>query len=142
MVAFSYNIYQKNVEPVTFLLLKEKYNIIINTMQNIEFPKTFTQKVKLILKKIPNGTVTSYGTIAALAGSPRAARQVVQIIHRTKDIPWHRVINSQGQIVIKDYDGFQEQKMLLEMEGIKSDSKGKIDLNKYQWKCYSIDELI
>ncbi|MCK5154757.1 MAG: MGMT family protein [Spirochaetales bacterium] len=104
--------------------------------------KSFTEKVELILKNIPIGKVTSYGTIAALAGSPRAARQVVQILHRTDNIPWHRVVNSQGKIAIKDYEGFQEQKMLLEMESVKSDSKGKIDLAKYQWKCYSIDELM
>ena len=104
-------------------------------------PMTFTKKVELILKNIPQGKVTSYGSVAALAGSPRAARQVVQILHRTDNIPWHRVVNSQGKIAIKDYDGFQEQKMLLSMEGVRSDSKGKIELDKYQWKCYSIDEL-
>jgi methylated-DNA-protein-cysteine methyltransferase related protein len=111
-------------------------------MNDHNLPKTFTQKVELILKKIPRGKVTSYGTIAALAGSPRAARQVVQIIHRTDNIPWHRVINSLGKIAIKDNDGFQEQKMLLSMEDVESDSNGKIELDKYQWKCYSIDELI
>ncbi len=105
-------------------------------------PKTFTEKVELILNNIPYGKVTSYGSIATLAGNPRAARQVVQILHKTNNIPWHRVINSQGKIAIKDYDGFQEQKMLLEMEGVKSDLKGKIDLNKYLWKCYSIEKLI
>jgi len=99
---------------------------------------TFSKKVEIILKNIPQGKVTSYGTVAALAGSPRAARQVVQIIHRTDNIPWHRVINSKGEIAIKDYKGFQEQKILLKMEGVESDSNGKIDLNKYQWKCYSI----
>jgi len=104
--------------------------------------QSFTEKVKLILKNIPYGKVTTYGTIATLAGSPKAARQVVQILHRTDNIPWHRVINSQGKIAIKDYDGFQEQKMLLEMEGVKSDSNGKIKLDKYQWKCYSIDKLL
>ena len=111
-------------------------------MNDKHLPETFTEKVILILKNIPRGKVTSYGTIAALAGSPRAARQVVQILHRTDNIPWHRVINSQGEIAIKDYDGFQEQKILLSMEGIESDSKGKIELEKYLWKCYSIDELI
>ena len=104
--------------------------------------KTFSEKVELILKNIPKGKVTSYGTVATLAGSPRAARQVVQILHRTDNIPWHRVVNSRGIIAIKEYEGFQEQKMLLGMEGVESDSNGKIDLNKYQWKCYSIDELI
>ena len=86
-------------------------------MDNINIHKTFTKKVELILKNIPPGRVTSYGTVAALAGSPRAARQVVQILHRTKNIPWHRVVNSRGVIAIKDHEGFQEQKMLLAMEG-------------------------
>ena len=110
-------------------------------MDNIKKTITFTEKVELILKNIPRGKVTSYGTISTLAGSPRAARQVVQILHKT-DAPWYRVINSQGKIAIKDLDGFQEQKMLLNMEGVESDSAGKIDLNKYQWEINSIDELI
>ena len=111
-------------------------------MDNMKKSFTFTEKAELILKNIPKGKVTSYGTVAALAGSPGAARQVVQILHRTDNIPWHRVINSRGVIAIKDYDGFQEQKMLLSMEGVESDSSGKIDLNKYLWKIQSIDELI
>ncbi len=111
-------------------------------MSSIYPEQSFTKKVELILKNIPKGRVTSYGIIAALAGSPRAARQVVQILHRTDNIPWHRVVNRQGKIAIKEYEGFQEQKMLLEMEGVESDSNGKIELDKYLWKCYSIDELI
>ncbi len=109
--------------------------------ENFEY-WTFSKKAELIMKSIPKGKIISYGAVAALAGSPKAARRVVQILHRTDNIPWHRIVNSQGKIAIKDYDGFQEQKMLLEMEGVKSDSKGKIELEKYQWKCYSIDELI
>ena len=109
--------------------------------ENFEY-WTFSKKAELIMKSIPKGKIISYGAVAALAGSPKAVRRVVQILHRTDNIPWHRIVNSQGKIAIKDYDGFQEQKMLLKMEGVKSDSKGKIELEKYQWKCYSIDELI
>ena len=111
-------------------------------MDNINIHKTFTEKVELSLKNIPPGKVTSYGTVAALAGSPRAARQVVQILHRAKNIPWHRVVNSRGVIAIKDHEGFQEQKMLLAMEGIESDTDGKINFSKYQWKIHSIEELV
>lgn len=114
----------------------------INCMNSNQDQLTFTQKTELILKNIPKGKVTSYGTIAALAGSPRAARQVVQIIHRTDNIPWHRVINSQGEIAIQDPAGFQEQKMLLKMEGVDSDLHGKINLNNYQWNIKSINELL
>jgi methylated-DNA-protein-cysteine methyltransferase related protein len=109
---------------------------------DIIVPRTFTEKVEFILRSIPRGKVISYGTVATLAGSPRAARQVVQIIHRTNNIPWHRVINSRGAIAIKDYDGFQEQKMLLAMEKVDSDHSGKIDYSKYKWRINSINELI
>ncbi len=103
---------------------------------------TFTKKVEIILKNIPHGKVTSYGTIAALAGSPRAARQVVQIIHRTDNIPWHRVINSKGEIAIKDPAGFQEQKILLALENITTDKNGKLEMSQYNWKINSINELL
>ncbi|MDL1878085.1 MGMT family protein [Cytophagia bacterium CHB2] len=39
-------------------------------------PQTLFQRVKAIIKKIPRGKVATYGQIAALAGQPRAARQV------------------------------------------------------------------
>ena len=111
-------------------------------MNTIRPNMTFTEKVQLILKNIPRGKVTSYGSVAALAGSPRAARQVVQIIHRTVNIPWHRVVNSKYEIAIKNPDGFQEQKMLLDIEGISTDLYGKIDSKKYKWEIHSIDEII
>ena len=94
----------------------------------------FTQKVITILKEIPEGKVTTYGAVAALAGSPRSARQVVRILHSSSEkygLPWHRVINSKGYIAIKDPEGFEEQRALLSMEGVFSDSHGKIDGSKY-----------
>ena len=42
---------------------------------------TFHEKVIDIIKKIPRGKVASYGQIAAYAGNPRAARQVVRTLH-------------------------------------------------------------
>ena len=116
--------------------------VIIHLMDDSQIPKTFTEKVEYILTRIPCGKVTSYGTVAALAGSPRAARQVVQILHRTDDIPWHRVVNSKYEIAIKDPSGFQEQKMLLAMEDIETDINGKIDKEKHRWNIHSIDEIL
>ena len=105
-------------------------------------PDSFTKKVELILNNIPYGKITSYGTIAALAGSPKAARQVVQIIKKTENIPWHRVVNSKFEIAIKDPVGFQEQKILLAIEGTKTDLYGKIDRDIYVWRIQSIEELL
>lgn len=96
--------------------------------------ETFTQRVIAVLKKVPPGQVTTYGIVAALAGSPQAARQVVRVLHSSSgkyDLPWHRVINSRGYIAIKDPAGFEEQRILLEMEGVSSDEKGKVYMEKF-----------
>lgn len=77
----------------------------------------------------------TYGQIATLAGSPRAARQVVRILHSMSQkyqLPWHRVVNVKGQIGFKELFLFEEQKSLLEMEGIAFNNDCVIDLTKYQ----------
>lgn len=97
----------------------------------------FTEYVIEIIKNIPPGKVMSYGQIASLAGNPRSARQVSRILHsmsKKYDLPWHRVINSKGQIVIKDQEGNLTQKILLESEDIIVSESGIIDLKKYQYK--------
>lgn len=100
-------------------------------------PTPFTESVIAILKKIPKGKVATYGQIAALSGSPRAARQVVRILHSSSekyDLPWHRVVNSQGQISLKPNRGYEIQKALLVEEKVKFSLSETIDLKKYQWK--------
>jgi len=96
----------------------------------------FTQKVITIIREIPEGKVMTYGQIAALAGSPRAARQVVRILHsmsKKYQLPWHRVINSKGQIAIKNDEFYQVQMINLQMEGVEVRC-GRINLAKYLYK--------
>ena len=98
--------------------------------------EAFTLRVMEIIKNIPAGRVMTYGQIAALAGSPRAARQVVRVLHSLSDkykLPWHRVINSKGNIVIKDYEGHALQEMLLASEEVNITDNEFIDLKKYQY---------
>ena len=81
----------------------------------------FTALVVEIIKSIPKGKVATYGQVAKLAGSPRGARQVVRILHtqtRKHGLAWHRMINSKGQIAIKDAYGAEEQKSKLLAEGV------------------------
>ena len=78
----------------------------------------------------------TYGQIAALAGSPRAARQVVRVLHsmsRKYKLPWHRVINSQGKIALSDDEYYHEQLFSLESEGVEVGLNGVIDLIRYQF---------
>ncbi|WP_077211949.1 MGMT family protein [Bacillus dakarensis] len=97
----------------------------------------FTEKAIEIIRNIPEGSVMTYGQIAALAGSPRAARQIVRILHsmsKKHRLPWHRIVNAKGEVAIKDDELHHEQIMSLRDEGVKVDHNGKVDLEKYQWR--------
>jgi methylated-DNA-protein-cysteine methyltransferase-like protein len=96
----------------------------------------FTERALRVIRSIPNGKVASYGQIAALSGSPQAARQVVRILHTLSErekLPWHRVIGSRGAISLPKGAGFEEQKSLLEAEGVRVAEDGKIGLSRYSW---------
>ncbi|MEW9677252.1 MGMT family protein [Lentibacillus sp. L22] len=94
----------------------------------------FTTDVIKIVSNIPEGRVMTYGQIAKIAGSPRAARQVARVLHsmsRKYHLPWHRVVNAQGIISIKNEELHEIQKLSLESEGVIVDKQGKIDLRIY-----------
>jgi methylated-DNA-protein-cysteine methyltransferase-like protein len=98
--------------------------------------KTFAQRLVEVIRGIPRGKVATYGQLAAMAGTPRGARQVVRILHTSwekEKLPWHRVINAKGTISLTGA-GFDEQKALLESEGVRVDGRGAINLNEYQWR--------
>lgn len=88
----------------------------------------------LAIKQIPRGRVTTYGTIARLAGHPNGARWVGQVLSKLpKDttLPWQRVINGQGRISMGGSRG-DYQKELLESEGI-AFINDKINLRQFGW---------
>jgi len=97
----------------------------------------FRQRVLIWVQAIPPGQVATYGQIAALAGSPRAARQVGLILARlgaeADSIPWQRVLNHQGKLSTASRFGDWQQKML-ESEGIVFAPDGSCCLQRYQWK--------
>jgi O-6-methylguanine DNA methyltransferase len=61
---------------------------------------TFARRVVAVLRRIPPGRVTTYGTIAGMAGRPRAARAVGTIMRLAKEpgLPYHRVIAAGGRV--------------------------------------------
>ena len=90
-----------------------------------------------VVANIPYGKVASYGQIAALAGLPKHARLVGRILSQMdsdSDIPWHRVINSQGRISLSRLDdhGFNEQQARLLAEGIVF-KNGRINFKQFGW---------
>ena len=68
---------------------------------------------------MPYGETTTYGALAARAGSPRAARAVGTVMNRNPVpivVPCHRVVGATGQLV--GYGGGLDRKLaLLRLEG-------------------------
>ena len=99
----------------------------------------FYEKVYLTVSKIPYGKVATYGQIADLIYAYGSARQVGWALRRLKlpsNIPWHRVINSNGLISMSFSRNGTDwiQKELLVNEGIKFNSNMKINTKKYLWR--------
>lgn len=97
----------------------------------------FSTRVISLIQQIPKGRVATYGQLAAQAGSPRAARQVVRLLHsssHSRSLPWHRVINRYGAISLLHGEGFEEQASLLTAEGVTVDEEGRISLPVYQYR--------
>ncbi|WP_433944554.1 MGMT family protein [Paenibacillus sp. SN-8-1] len=103
----------------------------------------FTARIIQVIQSIPEGKVMTYGQIAACAGSPRAARQVVRILHSMSgahQLPWHRVVNKAGEIALKEDESKSLQMLLLESEGVELLMGHRVDLAVYQWDAEHVQE--
>jgi methylated-DNA-protein-cysteine methyltransferase-like protein len=95
------------------------------------------RQILQVVALIPYGKVASYGQIAKLAGLPKHARlvgYVLKHLDQATEIPWHRVINSQGKISLSKLDHCEEniQRLKLLEEGVMVIAD-KINLKQYQW---------
>lgn len=97
----------------------------------------FKDRVIGIAKQIPPGKVTTYGTVATLAGMPRGGRLVGGILHYNSekyDLPWQRIINRFGFISTTCLEHMKPlQKALLQQEGVEVSEDFIVDLEKYGW---------
>lgn len=101
--------------------------------------KTSSQELSVLILQvvalIPYGKVATYGQIAKMAGLPKHARMVGRVLQQVEDdLPWHRVINSQGKISLSKLDaqGDNLQIVKLQAENI-AVVAGKVNLKLYQW---------
>ncbi len=106
-------------------------------------PENFYEAVYRVVRKIPRGRVMTYGQIATILGAPRAARAVGYAMRASPShIPWHRVINSKGQISARSQvERPIIQKMLLESEGVHFDNTGTCDLERLRWEPRNPDRF-
>jgi methylated-DNA-protein-cysteine methyltransferase-like protein len=91
-----------------------------------------------VIRRVPAGRVTTYGTVAREAGSPGRARQVgyaLAALSDSHDVPWHRIVNARGEVSTRSAAlGFEQlQRTLLEAEGVSFDERGRISLDRFGW---------
>ena len=96
---------------------------------------TVFEKIYEEVKRIPKGSVSTYGMIAAKCGNPRWARVVGYALHVNPDpdnIPCHRVVNKEGRLSPSFvFGGENVQRALLEKEGITFLENGYVNLKKH-----------
>lgn len=107
----------------------------------------YNQRVWQIVRQIPAGNVATYGQIALLIPPPPGVDPDEYLAFGARwvggamascpdDVPWQRVINSQGKISLPG-ETAMHQRQLLESEGIIFDSRDRINLSIYRWSGYS-----
>ena len=107
-------------------------------------PKAFNALVWEIVRQVPAGKVTTYGKVASWVPTPAGmnlrdfetfgARWVGGAMAACPDdVPWQRVINSQGKVSLRGGEGQNQQRQLLEAEGVVFNERGKVDLKRFLW---------
>ena len=89
-----------------------------------------------VVRRIPVGTVATYGQVARMAGMPRCARTVGYAMAGCKDtsVPCHRVVDRFGGTkTCFDTYAPGTQRALLEAEGVQFRPDGTVDLEQSQW---------
>lgn len=95
----------------------------------------FSERIYEVVKLIPCGRVMSYGQVARLAGNPRGARAVGFALHRNPYpgvVPCHRVVFRDGSLAPGfAFGGPDEQRRLLEAEGVGFTEDGRVDMEEF-----------
>lgn len=99
---------------------------------------SFRARVYELVLRIPRGRVMTYGLVARVLGTGYDARAIGNVMYATPDdgrnIPWHRVINSQGGCSTQGMTTPPDlQQRLLEADGVLFNDKGRCDLKTYLW---------
>ena len=90
----------------------------------------WTRRVYDVVRSIPPGRVASYGLVAIVAGRPRAARAVGNVMLECDDpsVPCHRVVHADGSLA----PSFRSQRARLRREGVRF-AGARVDLRERLW---------
>lgn len=94
----------------------------------------FRERVCALVEQIPRGRVMTYGQIAAMCGSPRAARIVGGIAHfGDPNVPWQRVVKVDGSLAEGYPGGVAGHQAALEAEHVEV-VDGKVRMAIHWWR--------
>ena len=114
--------------------------------------QAYYEQVWELVRQIPRGKVAAYGQIALMLPIPNGVEFEAYKAFGPRwvggamaacpdDVPWQRVINSQGKISPRP-GGAEKQRLLLEQEGVEFDAKDRVDFKKYGWKGLSDGDIV
>jgi methylated-DNA-protein-cysteine methyltransferase-like protein len=97
------------------------------------------ERIYAVVRRIPKGRVTTYGTVARLAGFAGQARLVgyaLSSLPTGTAVPWHRVINAQGKLSLEQTGSSSgiTQRLRLEREGVPVNAAGRVALATFGWR--------
>ena len=96
------------------------------------------------MRRIPKGKILTYGLVSHLVNERLSAQGVgwalqalASVKNGSKQVPWHRVINSRGGISTHKNPNIPPglQKAMLEKEGLIFNEEEQVDLDKHLWKA-------
>ena len=92
------------------------------------------QRVHALVRRIPRGRVATYGQLSELIDGRLSPVGIGWALAAAPPrLPWQRVINARGMVSTdRDIPGLQ--RALLESEGVRFDTDGRVDLAVYQWR--------
>lgn len=112
-------------------------------------------RIYRVVRQVPAGEVATYGQVALVAGLPsaRMVGRALAALPDKSDVPWQRVINSQGKLAPRrDGKADPEQRRRLRAEGVALDRLGRVDFASVAWagpswtfletEGYDLEELI
>jgi methylated-DNA-protein-cysteine methyltransferase-like protein len=106
-------------------------------MKLSEKNKDFFQYVYEVVRLIPEGRATSYGSIAKYLGTPRSSRMVgwaMNAAHDLNDVPAHRVVNRNGLLTGKmHFTPPEKMEQLLQKEGIEVKEDKIVKFKEVYW---------
>ena len=93
-------------------------------------------RIYAVVRQVPAGEVATYGQIALVADLPsaRIVGRALAVLPAGRDVPWHRIVNSQGRISVRrDGKADPEQRRRLRAEGVLFDRRGRVDFARVAW---------